>query len=224
MSFHFRGTALGGWLVLEPWITPSLFYQFLGASEKFGDNAPNKVGLDSFTFCTALGKEEANRQLKQHWKTWVTEEQIANLKKTGVDTLRIPVGDWMYVPYEPYIGCMDGANDELDRVLDLCRKYEINVLLDVHAMIGSQNGLDNSGSTGSMQWVATKSTGGAARYRHWEIRGGNWVGDYNIETQQYDNVNYAHIDHAVEVVRVLIERHKKDPIIVGVEPRKYYSY
>ena len=33
-DFHLRGTALGGWLVLEPWITPSLFYQFLGASEK----------------------------------------------------------------------------------------------------------------------------------------------------------------------------------------------
>lgn len=34
LDFHLRGTALGGWLVLEPWITPSLFYQFLGASEK----------------------------------------------------------------------------------------------------------------------------------------------------------------------------------------------
>ena len=29
-DFHMRGTSLGGWLVLEPWITPSLFYQFLG--------------------------------------------------------------------------------------------------------------------------------------------------------------------------------------------------
>ena len=38
---HMRGTALGGWLVLEPWITPSLFYQFLGASEKFGDDGIN---------------------------------------------------------------------------------------------------------------------------------------------------------------------------------------
>ena len=54
-QFHFRGTALGGWLVLEPWITPSLFYQFLGASEKWGDEAPSHVGLDSYTFCT--GKE-----------------------------------------------------------------------------------------------------------------------------------------------------------------------
>ncbi len=32
-DFHWRGTNLGGWIVLEPWITPSLFYQFLGLSE-----------------------------------------------------------------------------------------------------------------------------------------------------------------------------------------------
>lgn len=32
-SFHFRGTALGGYMVLEPWITPSLFYQFLGEDD-----------------------------------------------------------------------------------------------------------------------------------------------------------------------------------------------
>jgi len=25
-----RGVNLGGWMVLEPWITPSLFYRFLG--------------------------------------------------------------------------------------------------------------------------------------------------------------------------------------------------
>jgi len=24
------GTNIGGWMVLEPWITPSLFYRFLG--------------------------------------------------------------------------------------------------------------------------------------------------------------------------------------------------
>ena len=28
-----RGVNLGGWMVLEPWITPSMFYQFLGGTE-----------------------------------------------------------------------------------------------------------------------------------------------------------------------------------------------
>jgi glucan 1,3-beta-glucosidase len=137
-SFHLRGTSLGGWLVLEPWITPSLFYQFLGVSEKFGSAAQKHVALDSRTFCTALGKAEANRQLRQHWATWVTEDEISNLASMNVETLRIPVADWMYVPYEPYIGCWDGALEELDRVLQLCIKYNMTALIDIHALRGSQ--------------------------------------------------------------------------------------
>ena len=41
--------------------------------------------MDSYSFCTALGKEEANRQLRRHWQTWVTEEQIKNLAQSGKD-------------------------------------------------------------------------------------------------------------------------------------------
>ena len=99
-DFHFRGAAIGGWLVLEPWITPSMFYQFLGAYEKWGDDAPQRVAIDCMSFCTALGKEEANKQLRRHWQTWVTEKEIRNLKQSGADTVRIPVADWMFIPYE----------------------------------------------------------------------------------------------------------------------------
>jgi hypothetical protein len=74
-----------------------LFYQFLGASDKWGDDAPDHVALDSMTFCSSLGPEEANKQLRRHWKTWVTEEDIKSVKMGGADTLRIPVGDWMLV-------------------------------------------------------------------------------------------------------------------------------
>ena len=36
----YHGVSLGGWMVLEPWITPSLFYQFLGTPEIYGSDAP----------------------------------------------------------------------------------------------------------------------------------------------------------------------------------------
>ena len=71
-----RGTNLGGWMVLEPWITPSLFYQFLGGG-------PGTTAFDTYTFCEVLGAEEANRQLRAHWDTWVTEEIIADLANSG---------------------------------------------------------------------------------------------------------------------------------------------
>ena len=51
------GTSLGGWLVLEPWLTPSLFYQFLGADIRYGpdiDKIKEKTGMDQKSFCTAL--------------------------------------------------------------------------------------------------------------------------------------------------------------------------
>ena len=102
-QFHFRGPCLGGWLVLEPWITPSLFFQFLGASQKWGDKAPDHVGLDSMSFCQALGPKEGNKQLRRHWKTWITEQQIIDLAALGADTVRVPVGDWMYIPVRLFI-------------------------------------------------------------------------------------------------------------------------
>lgn len=60
-------------MVLEPWITPSLFYQFLG--KKYTPDKPN-IGMDSWTFCEALGAQEGNRWMRQHWDTWLNEHHI----------------------------------------------------------------------------------------------------------------------------------------------------
>jgi glucan 1,3-beta-glucosidase len=91
-----RGANLGGWMVLEPWITPSLFYQFLGKGE-------GSAAFDTYTFCQVLGAKEANRQLRQHWKTWVTEDIIKQMALSGaVNSLRLPIGDYLYKPYGIY--------------------------------------------------------------------------------------------------------------------------
>jgi len=98
------GTNLGGWLVLEPWITPSMFYQFLSDDQKWGTDAPKHTGMDQFTFCTALGPAEGNKQLRRHWRSWVREEDIRAIAASGANVVRIPVGDWMYVPYgKPFV-------------------------------------------------------------------------------------------------------------------------
>lgn len=132
-SLKFRGTSLGGWLVLEPWITPSLFYQFLSAHQRFGESRGH-VAIDSYTFCTVLGAEEANRQLRIHWQHWITEDIIQEAAEVGIDSIRIPIADWMFRPYAPFdTGCWKGSLEELDRVLALCSKYNLKVILDIHA-------------------------------------------------------------------------------------------
>ena len=167
-AWKVTGTSLGGWLVLEPWLTPSLFYQFLGADVRYGpdiEKIKTKTGMDQKSFCTALGPAEANRQLRHHWSQWVTEEHVAAIARTGSTHVRIPVGDWMWEPYDVYdqvedgVRCNDGAVDELNRALALCAKHGLKVLLDMHAWIGSQNGLDNSGETKFVVWASKFDSG-----------------------------------------------------------------
>ena len=122
------GTNIGGWLVLEPWITPSLFYRFLGKTKDEG------VGIDSYTFCEALGPVEANRVLRAHWKSWLTVEYIEQLAQAGVEVVRIPIGDWTLKPYYPYEECMAGAAEMVDWALDTFAQFGIKVLLDVHGL------------------------------------------------------------------------------------------
>lgn len=99
------GVNIGGWMVLEPWITPSLFYRFLGKTESEG------VGQDQWTFCESLGPKEGNRVLRDHWDFWITEEHIKEMAEKKVEIVRLPLGDWIVKPYGPYKGCTDGAKE-----------------------------------------------------------------------------------------------------------------
>ena len=209
-----RGVNLGGWLVLEPWITPSLFYQFLGKDE-------NTTAVDIYTFCQVLGPDEGNKQLKRHWNTWVTEDIIKELAQSGaVNSLRLPVGDWMYKPYGPYVGCTDGALDYVDLVLDWAYANGLAVLLDIHGVRGSQNGFDNSGQSQGFQWTSVLNTvpAGDVTFQHWPIRSAGWMGTFDPVSATYKDINFDNIQHALDVIENIADRYKDHPAVLGLEP------
>jgi glucan 1,3-beta-glucosidase len=57
-----RGVNTGGWFVLEPWISPSLFQ---------GNDA-----IDEYTMVAAIGKEAAQSKLRDHWNSWITQDDF----------------------------------------------------------------------------------------------------------------------------------------------------
>jgi len=172
--------------------------------------------MDSYTFCTALGAKEANRQLRQHWKTWLTEEHVRRLHEVGVHHIRIPVADWMFVPYEPYKGCFDGALDELNRALGLLKKYNMTSLLDIHCVKDSANGLDNGGLSMEVQWYEQPDADGHAHFDHYTFKSANWIGMYNLSTQKYGDINYANLNHTMRVYEVMIDMYKDSPEVFGL--------
>ena len=83
-----RGVNLGGWLVLEKWITPSLF--------------AGMQATDETSYCVELGEAEATRRLHHHWNTFITRDDFAWLKRAGINAVRLPVGHWLFGKDYPY--------------------------------------------------------------------------------------------------------------------------
>lgn len=206
------GVNLGGWLVLEPWITPSLFYQFLGQQ-------PDKVAMDSLSFCRVLGPEEGNIQLRRHWKTWLTEDHFFQLAQVGINSVRLPVGDWMYETYEPFTGCYDGALDYVDKAIVWANKYNMTVLIDMHAWKGSANGLDNGGSTVGLRWTSTLQdiSPGLQTFEHWPRRSAEWLGTFNPDNISY-TIDWDKVDRSLRVLEKVVKRYKGYSNVFGLEP------
>lgn len=140
-----RGVNLGGWLVLEKWMTPSLF-EGLRAT-------------DETTWCAQLG-HEAPARLREHWERFITREDFAWLASVGVNAVRIPLGHWIFGPPYPYHRAygpnphpfVEGGIEVLDRALGWAEEFGLRVLLDLHAAPGCQNGFDNGGIKDVCEW------------------------------------------------------------------------
>jgi len=132
-----RGVNTGGWFVLEPWITPSLF--------------EGNAAKDEWTFTELFGKEGAKAKLEQHWNSWFTQDDFRQMAAAGLNHVRIPIGYWSVLPREgdPYV---QGAYEKLGEALDWASGAGLKVMIDLHGAPESQNGFDNSGKYGNVGW------------------------------------------------------------------------
>jgi len=116
-----RGVNLGGWFVLEPWITPSIFAPWANGGGV----------VDEYTFTQTLGKQEAQNRLNIHWDTWITQEDMNEIASMGLNHVRIPIGYWALNPLDgdPYV---QGQVPYLDRAIGWARTAGLKVMLDLH--------------------------------------------------------------------------------------------
>jgi glucan 1,3-beta-glucosidase len=105
----------------------------------------------------------------------------------------VPIGDWTINPYGPYIGCMDGSAEYVDKILDWAAAYNISVLLDVHTARGSQNGYDNGGRDWHVYWYENETLGdGFIEFNHWDHLALDWLWDWD------HHLNFAHMKWSVD--------------------------
>jgi aryl-phospho-beta-D-glucosidase BglC (GH1 family) len=138
-----RGVNLGGWLVTEPFIVPALY-------EQYQTSTPQAV--DEYTLSQAMGANKT-ALMTEHYDTFITEKDFADIAAAGLNWVRIPIGYWAIETEdgEPYV---EGVSwTYFLKAIDWCRKYGLRILLDLHALPGSQNGWNHSGKSGSLNWM-----------------------------------------------------------------------
>ncbi|KAG0051958.1 hypothetical protein BGZ89_003355 [Linnemannia elongata] len=138
-----RGVNLGGWLVLEPFITPSMFEPYISQNV-----------TDEYTLTKLLGKEKSREYLQKHYSTWVTEDTFKRIRDLGLNHVRIPVGFWALgglTEDEPYVP--DLSLDYLLQGLKWAAQYGLRAMVEIHGAPGSQNGWNHSGRSGQIRWM-----------------------------------------------------------------------
>lgn len=137
-----RGVNIGGWLILEPWVTPSMLYPFLCVGPCPTDKPPV---IDERSFCARLGHTEAQRRLDEFRSAWVTEATFARIASAGLNTVRLPFGYWIFGDTDlcPAVTSIH----HLDNAVTWAERYGLNVVLDLHGVQPTQNGMDHSGTS-----------------------------------------------------------------------------
>ncbi|OCK84614.1 glycoside hydrolase family 5 protein [Lepidopterella palustris CBS 459.81] len=138
-----RGMNVGGWLSIEPFITPSFFSGF-----STHDNV-----IDEYTLTSKLGSTKATQTIESHYSAFVNRQTFEDIRAAGFDHVRIPFSYWAVTTYDgdPYIPKISWRY--LLRGIEYCRQNGLRVNLDLHALPGSQNGWNHSGRQGVIGWL-----------------------------------------------------------------------
>ncbi|KAF8641449.1 hypothetical protein AX16_009962 [Volvariella volvacea WC 439] len=138
------GVNLGGWFVLEPFISPALFQKYPGSRDEWSL---------SINMAADTSPGGGLRQLEEHYNTFITEQDFAEIAGAGLNWIRLPIPFWAVEKYpdEPYLDRV--CWQYILRAIEWARKYGLRVNIDLHTIPGSQSGYNHSGKGGSINFL-----------------------------------------------------------------------
>lgn len=134
--FTLKGVGIGGWLLFEGYMYKS--NKYVDRQRRFNALLDELVGIEN--------RISFNDRLAN---IFFSEKDIKLIKEEGFNSIRIPF-DYQYL-YKASndleeLEAIDYHFELLDNIINLCKKHEVYVILDMHAAPGGQTGanIDNS--------------------------------------------------------------------------------
>ena len=141
-----KGCNLGNWLVLEMWM---LDYRQSGIGDQYRFEG---VLTDRF------GIDETDRLMEVYRENWITERDFQQVASFDMNTIRLPFEYRLLMDDDKPFELKENAWHWLDLAVDLAKKHNLYVILDMHGAPGRQSGMDHTGRSGYNQlWVDKQS-------------------------------------------------------------------
>lgn len=120
-----HGVNLAGWLVLEAWVTPSLFA---------GTGA-----FDEASLANCVRPAQLEQMLHTHRETFITKEDFVRIAARDFDAVRLQVPWFVFGEAGPMPGPLPGCLDYVDKAFDWADATGIDILLDVAVAPGADS-------------------------------------------------------------------------------------
>lgn len=178
----FRGIGIGSWLNLEHFMIgiPTPDHQIRAAVEK------------------CFGKETAERFFDLLVTDFITEDDFAFMKECGINVVRVPFNYHLFLDDQNPGSYRTEGLRYFDRLMDLCEKYQIYLLPDLHAVPGGQNpDWHSDNATGIPQFWHYKV------FRDQVVRLWGWIASHYADREYllgYDVLNEPYLMDAPDVL------------------------
>ena len=123
MPHKLYGVNLSGWLIVEPWVTPSLF---------------DATGTSNETeLARHLGFDKYWDRAERHYKTFITERDFERIADIGFNCVRLPIPWHVYGAQTP-LGNLPSIIDYVDQAFEWAHSNGLKILLDLATVPGNQ--------------------------------------------------------------------------------------
>lgn len=166
-----KGLNIGGWLIMEDWFCPVF-------NNDTGDSYTYKVLTERF------GVDKAYELLNIYQDNWIQETDFKNIADMGFNCVRIPFWYRNFQSDDNGTWILD-ENGEIDLsrlewAVEMCRKYGLYAILDLHGVNGCQSNSDHCGTSKNMHFFDQNEKGEWYRQQAtelWRVIAKRFAGD-----------------------------------------------
>lgn len=171
-NYILRGMGLGGWLVQEGYMLQTS--AFANAEHEIQGKIIDLVGF-----------EKAEELHQTYMQNYVQEIDIRKMAEWGFNSIRLPMHYNKLMTIIPQQSFLEPGFAQIDSLLAWCKKYEIYLILDLHAAPGGQSDEPISDYNSSFPSLWESETNKNATIALWKeiasrYKDEEWIGGYDL--------------------------------------------